>query len=137
MIGFSVDPQNYFQRLPNAVDTLFFNIPIVIWIDVGCVLVLHWVELQEKSHISELAANVKRLRPLLYVLCGISLIILLLAVLYAGNVEPTLVLSIYNGFIGIFLICLMVSFFYYGRKFLKTVEELWETTKSATYPNVH
>jgi len=133
IIGFSIDSMNWYGRIPFWAWSICLNIPIIVWIDACCLLILHWVALTENSRISAITESMKRIKPIMMGLCATSLIILLFSILNAAAISPSLTLGLYNGFIGAFLVCMMVSFLYYGRKFLLIVDHLWQATRSEGY----
>ena len=111
-----------------VVHDMAVDVPNVLWITAGFMLLLYWIELQQQSGMNELS-NVRKLRPILFVIISLSLVIVLPLSIWESISGDTLSTSIYFAGYIVLLLILMILCIRQGWKLTRVFKDIWNRTK--------
>eukprot|EP01119_Soliformovum_irregulare_P005747 TRINITY_DN174_c0_g1_i1.p1 TRINITY_DN174_c0_g1~~TRINITY_DN174_c0_g1_i1.p1 ORF type:complete len:380 (+),score=60.74 TRINITY_DN174_c0_g1_i1:92-1231(+) len=126
------DPHNS-RRVGGRIGVaIFYDLPIMFWFASSLSIFLYWIELQSRSRLNDLP-NIKRLRPVLYVLAIMVPLVLLPLTLWRQLVTSTAAPIVYNVIIIIMILVVVVSCLYSGRRLLLSIKRVMKTSSAPQY----
>jgi len=128
VVYYAVDPNSFRNIIPVAIGSILFNIPILIWIDVGFLMLLFWVEVQKFTGVKELQ-SVSRLRPVLIALIICTGVVILPIGIWQGVISSILSTAIYNGLILITVATEFIFGLIFGRRLMKIISDIWVSSR--------
>jgi len=120
----SVDPHGFFNFVPRALDSIWWNATIVLWENAFFLLILYWIELLSNHTLTKNLHDLQRFRlPFLISIVVCSVCIIPLG-LWEDLVHSFLSIACYYGVNVILVSFLIVFSSYHGLKLLKTIKNI-------------
>jgi len=123
-VYFAVDPYGYREILDSSAQALLFWVPVLLWLDVGFLVVLYWVELCNMSRIEHLL-SLKKYRPYLIGIIISSAVLILPLCFWDSFSYSFASRTTLDLFLALYLLSIVAFSTYHGIRLLRFIRGLY------------
>jgi len=132
VIDFAIDPEAIYGIITPWADTIIFNLPVLLWLDIGFMVLLYWAELVKSTGIQQIQ-NISKLRPFLIAFVIITAVVIFPASIWLALVPSFASNGTYNGLLIVAFLLFIALSLIYGTKLLRIVKSSWNSGKSEVF----
>jgi hypothetical protein len=131
-----VDPQGFRNIFPSALESIMYDLPLLLWLDAGYLILLYWyvigqlvltsrrVELLKSNGISRLT-HLQRFRPVIIGIAIVTAALILPLGLVNAWKNSVVADDLYDAAFCIFFLSVIIFASYYGRQLLQILKGLY------------